>query len=95
VLTFFCLLDVASDAMDIAALEDGLVDAVRCDEGDLVSRNAKGCVVLLQGAREGQLDPFLARLRERIGTPDLAIEVLSHPAEAARIRSLLGIEGGS
>jgi hypothetical protein len=102
VLTFFCILDVASDAIDPSDLEDVLADAVRCDEGDLVSRNDKGCVVLLQGAREGQLDPFLTRLRSRIaeragekGAPDLVLDVLSHPAESARIRTLLGIEGGS
>jgi DNA-binding NarL/FixJ family response regulator len=102
VLTFFCILDIASDAIEPTALEDLLVEHVRCDEGDLVSRNEKGCVVLLQGAREGQLEPFLARLRTRIdersgerGAPDLALDVLSHPAESARIRTLLGIEGGS
>jgi len=102
VLTFFCVLDVASAAIELSALEDLLADHVRCDEGDLVASNSRGCVVLLQGAREGQLEPFLARLRTRIGerageggAPDLALDVLSHPAESARIRTLLGIEGGS
>lgn len=101
VLTFFCILDVASGALAPKDLEQVLADQVRGDEGDLVARSAKGCVVLLQGAREGQLGPFLSRLRSRIGERagvgdgELALDVLSHPAESARIRQLLGIEGGA
>jgi len=59
---------------------------------------ADGCAVLLQGAREGQLDPFLTRLRGRIQEeagdgvdPRVSIDVLSHPADSGRIRELLGI----
>ncbi|NNL67550.1 MAG: hypothetical protein HKP30_14975, partial [Myxococcales bacterium] len=102
VLGFFCVLDVASGALAPTDLEDFLVDQVRVDEGDLVSRNDERCVVLLQGAREGQLTPFLARLRSRLeeragknGDPGLELEVLSHPAESSRIRSLLGIDSAS
>jgi hypothetical protein len=51
-------------------------------------------MVLLQGAREGQLGPFLARLRSRIGE-QAVLDVLSHPAEAGRIRSLLGLADAS
>jgi DNA-binding NarL/FixJ family response regulator len=101
VLTFFCILDVASGALAPKDLEQVLADQVRGDEGDLVARSAKGCVVLLQGAREGQLGPFLSRLRTRVGERagggdgELALDVLSHPSESARIRQLLGIEGGA
>jgi CheY-like chemotaxis protein len=101
VLSFFCVLDVASGALAPKDLEEVLADQVRCVEGDLVARTAKGCVVLLQGAREGQLGPFLSRLRSRIGERagggdgELALDMLSHPAESARIRQLLGIEGGA
>jgi hypothetical protein len=102
VLAFFCVLDVASSALSSADLEDFLVDQVRVDEGDLVSRSGERCVVLLQGAREGQLAPFLARLRSRIderagkkGDSGLELDVLSHPAQSSRIRSLLGIDGAS
>ena len=101
VLTFFCILDVASDGLDPSDMEELLADQVRCDEGDLVSLSAKGGLVLLQGAREGQLGPFLSRLRTRIGeragkgSPEVTIDVLSHPAESARIGSLLGIERAS
>jgi len=99
VLTFFCILDVAAVGLPPSDLEELLADQVRCDEGDLVSVTGKGCVVLLQGAREGQLTPFLSRLRKRIeeraankGASEVTLDVLSHPAESARIRSLLGIE---
>ena len=102
VLGFFCVLDVSSGALEPTDLEEFLVDQVRVEEGDLVSRTGEGCVVLLQGAREGQLAPFLDRLRSRLderagkkGDPGLKLEVLSHPAESARIRSLLRIEGAS
>lgn len=98
-LGFFCVLDVASAAMEPADLESFLVDQVRVDEGDLVSRRNGQCVVLLQGAREGQLEPFLDRLRSRVGERvsdasggGLTLDVLSHPAESGRIRSLLGID---
>ena len=102
VLGFFCVLDVATEALDPTDLEDLLVEQVRVEEGDLVSRRGQHCVVLLQGAREGQLAPFLTRLRSHIGEraggrPDveLTLTVLSHPAEERRIRSLLGDEGAS
>lgn len=102
VLGFFCVLNVSSGALEPGDLEDFLVGQVRVDEGDLVTRNGEGCVVLLQGAREGQLTPFLSRLRNRLdekaggkGRSGLELDLLSHPAESARIRSLLGIEGAS
>jgi hypothetical protein len=102
VLGFFCVLDVASGTLETTDLEEFLVEQVRVEEGDLVTRSDDHCVVLLQGAREGQLAPFLDRLRSSLderagkkGDSGLAIEVLSHPAESERIRSLLGIEGAS
>jgi DNA-binding response OmpR family regulator len=93
---FFCILEVAYEHLASDQLEQLLVDQVRSEEGDLVSRGSKGCVVLLQGAREGHLDGFLSRLRSRIqeraGREDdtgLSLDVLSHPAESQRIGSLL------
>jgi hypothetical protein len=99
--TFFCLLDVAGGGLAPDDLERLLAEHVRLDEGDLVSRNGHGCYVLLHGARQGQLDPFLTRLRARIGEragakkgdADVELDVLGHPSEATRIQSLLGIEG--
>jgi KaiC/GvpD/RAD55 family RecA-like ATPase len=102
VLKFFCVLDVSSGALDLAQLQEVLTDQVRADEGDLVSAAAGRCAVLLQGAREGQLGPFLGRLRARIeeragknGDPGLSVDVLSHPSDADRIRKLLRTDGGS
>ncbi|MCZ6793007.1 MAG: hypothetical protein O7J95_05265 [Planctomycetota bacterium] len=101
VLTFFCLLDVTSGVLTSSDLEEVLAQQVRADEGDLVSGDSGRCAVLLQGARESQLGPFVARLRARLeeragkkGDPDLAVEILSHPADSDRINALLGISGG-
>jgi len=95
--SFFAVLDVASDALERSALEEVLMKTVRSNEGDLVATNDGGCLVLLQGARPAQLGPFLDRLRSRIAArakkpdADVNIEVMSHPTESDRIRSLLGV----
>ena len=101
VLAFFCLLDVTSGVLTSSDLEEVLAQQVRADEGDLVSGDSGRCAVLLQGARASQLGPFVARLRSRLeesagekGDPDLAVEVLCHPADSDRIKALLGISGG-
>lgn len=100
-LTFFCVLDVKSGVLAASDLEDALAEQVRADEGDIVSGDDERCAVLLQGAREGQLGPFLARLRSRLekkaGMSDdsaLDIGVLSHPADSDRIMAILGTSGG-
>jgi hypothetical protein len=101
VMKFFCLLDVAPASMAPAAVERLLVDQVRADEGDLVSTDADHCFVLLQGAREGQLRAFLDRLNARLTAtagsdgPQPSVEVLSHPADASRIRAMLGSSRGT
>lgn len=99
-LAFFCVLDVAWNALSITDLEAALADQVRADEGDIVTQADNRCAVLLQGARENHLGPFLQRLRGKLaeragGIADdgLAIEVLSHPADAERILALLGSNG--
>jgi KaiC len=100
-LAFFCVLDVTSAVLAPADLESVLAEQVRADEGDIVSGDPERCAVLLQGAREGQLGPFLDRLRSRLeeragqdGDPGLDIGVLSHPAESDRILALLGTSRG-
>ncbi len=100
-LAFFCVLDVKSPVLDADRLEEALAEEVRADEGDIVSGDAERCAVLLQGAREGQLDGFLRRLRTRLadhaginGDSDLAIDVLSHPKESDEILALLGASHG-
>jgi len=96
VLKFFCVLDVTAGGLDVHTVERILVEQVRADTGDLVTADTVRCAVLLQGAREGQLGPFLerlrARLRERGGAangPEPAVEVLSSPADSDRISALL------
>jgi len=96
-LTFFCVLDVTSAVLTPTDLEEALAEQVRADEGDIVSGNPERCAVLLQGARLGQLGPFLSRLRSRLGeragvmaSGAVDVAVLSHPADADRITALLG-----
>jgi hypothetical protein len=101
VLKFFCILDVTAGSMPQETMERVLVEQVRADEGDLVSPDTDRCLVLLQGAREGQLRAFLDRLRARLeqsaapGEKAPTVGVLSHPADANRIQATLGIPRGS
>jgi CheY-like chemotaxis protein len=100
---FFCILDIASNALATDRLEQLLAQQVRAEEGDLVSTAGDRCVVLLQGAREAQLGAFLDRLHARLEEaanggdtePAAVITVLSHPADADRISSLLGTARGA
>jgi hypothetical protein len=100
-LAFFCILDVTSGALDPDDLELALAEQVRAEEGDIVSGDPERCAVLLQGARQRQLAPFLDRLQSKLdarsGTGDagLDIDVLSHPADSVRIMALLGMVGGT
>ena len=97
-LAFFCVLDVSCGALAPDDLESALAEQVRADEGDIVSGGPERCAVLLQGARAGQIGPFLDRLRsrleERADDSGVEIEVLSHPADSDRIMSLLGTPDG-
>ena len=96
---FFCVLDVTSTALDTEPLEELLAHQVRAEEGDLVAAEGGRCTVLLQGAREAQLGAFLDRLQARLrgaakgagGHTPADVTVLSHPADAERIRALVGI----
>jgi len=95
-LAFFCILDIASTKLPSVQLEIAVAEQVRADDGDIVAVHGERCAVLLQGAREGQLGPFLDRLRSRLdarpeanGDSGVSIEVLSHPADAERIMARL------
>lgn len=93
-LAFFCVLHVTSGSLSHDEMADELAQMVRSDEGDLVSADADRCLALLQGAREGQLGPFLARLSARLndvagGSAAHEIAVLSHPADSKRIEALV------
>jgi len=92
---FFCVLDVSSAVLASDELEEALASQIRHDEGDIVAGGDKRAAVLLQGAREGQIGPFLDRLRSRVdqrasdNDAKLSIDVLSHPADADRIMEIL------
>lgn len=99
-LAFFCILDVTSAKLPTTELEVALAAQIRADDGDIVAMNSERCAVLLQGAREGQLGPFLDRLRSRLderpdaaGDAAVSVEVLSHPADADRIMARLESNG--
>jgi CheY-like chemotaxis protein len=97
---FFCVLDIRSDSTSPDDLARTCAESVRSDEGDIVTAATERCAVLLQGAREGQLGPFLDRLRARLseagnGDGGVEIDVLSHPSEADRIMAVLGSTGAS
>lgn len=93
-LAFFCVLGVTSGTLSTDEMERGLSALVRSEEGDLVAKGPDRCLVLLQGARQVQLGAFLDRLRARLRDgrdtpPDLEVSVLSHPADASKIRLLV------
>jgi DNA-binding NarL/FixJ family response regulator len=95
---FFCVLAVTSKALAGERLEELLAQQVRAEEGDLVAAEGGRCTVLLQGARQAQLGALLDRLHARLreaangsgGDSGADVTVLSHPADAERIRALVG-----
>jgi len=92
---FFCVLDVTSPVLDSEDLKEALAAQIRHEEGDIVAGGEQRAAVLLQGAREGQIGPFLDRLRSKVNErardqdAKLTIDVLSHPADADRIMEIL------
>lgn len=97
---FFCVLAVQRGRLDGAALEKTMTSLVRTDEHDLVSLGRSDCLVLLQGAREGQLGRFIPRLEEQLrqlaaGGAVPSYTLLGHPGDAARIRALTGAADGA
>jgi KaiC/GvpD/RAD55 family RecA-like ATPase/CheY-like chemotaxis protein len=96
---FFCVLDVRTATLSPSDAEQTIASLIRTDEGDVVAMGPERCFVLLQGARPGQLTAFLDRLRvkldQRAGVrAGVEIDVLSHPADAARIHERIGGAGG-
>lgn len=96
---FFCVLKVDHARLESGALEEVLSDQMRAEEGDLVTSLGEGCAILLQGARETQLGPFVDRLNAKLweagSSGDFSVEVLSHPSDGARIVALLEGSNGS
>jgi KaiC/GvpD/RAD55 family RecA-like ATPase/CheY-like chemotaxis protein len=93
-LSVFCLVRMTSKDLPLADLEKALKEEVRDQEGDLVASASDGCFVLLQGARKDPALAFLSRfasgLRRSIGRdPRLSFDVISHPGERDRLKSVL------
>lgn len=94
-LGIFCLLRVQASGIAADRLLQVMTAEIRDEDGDLVSKGGPDPLVLLQGARASQAEPFVDRLRVRVGAEsrkgkgELSVEVLSHPADADRIRSVV------
>jgi CheY-like chemotaxis protein len=90
-LSVFSLLVVSGPDEEMGAR---LFESVRTDQGDLVGRAVDGWAVLLQDARASQAEAFLRRVRDALaGTRSgrrLEAEILSSPAQADRIRAVVG-----
>ncbi|UCC25986.1 MAG: hypothetical protein JSU98_02580 [Gemmatimonadales bacterium] len=90
----FSLLTVSATGIKSARLVEIMDAEIRDEDGDLLCDGAEP-MVLLQGARAAQAEPFLDRLRARVGAEsgrkkrELSVEVLSHPVDGEQIRSLL------
>lgn len=92
----FSVVQVRTAPVDGTEMDHLLLDEIRDEDGDLVTRHAGGHLVLLQGARSHQARPFVDRVlghfQGREGA--LTVEVLSHPADGPAIRALLEGAGG-
>lgn len=92
----FCVISVEAPGVEDGELAEVLAREMRDEDGDLLATRGGRGVVLLQGARGSQADPFISRLKGRLreaakkGGSRLKTEVLSHPAERERIRTFLG-----
>ena len=92
---FFCVLDVTSQVLNAGELQEALAAQIRHEEGDIVTGGGNRAAVLLQGAREGQIGPFLERLRSKINErasdhdARVTMDVLSHPSDVDRIMEIL------
>ena len=94
-LAFFCVLTIFADSLPSSETARIVADLVRSDEGDLVCDDGDRCLALLQGAREGQVEGFVKRLRATLGKAvgskkGVSIEVLGHPADEEAIVEVLG-----
>ena len=93
-LSVFCVVRLFSDSVTPGDLEIALAEAVRDEEGDLVTRTLDGCLVLLQGARRKQAQAFLTRFRSKLVDRDgpgagFCFDLLTHPAEKGQIDQML------
>jgi len=87
----FSIVQIRTAPVEASEMEAILMEEIRDEDGDLMTGLSAGHLVLLQGARTHQAEPFVARvtsqLRGREGA--LTVEVLSHPADDTAIRALM------
>lgn len=95
-LSVFCLLDLHALGTSPERLTEILAEEIRGEDGDLVTRHGDRTLVILQGARLNQAEPFLTRARSRLAREKggdgaaLTAQTLCHPADATPIRNALG-----
>lgn len=89
----FCLVSVPAGPLAVSRLEERLAREIRDEDGDLVSRETHRCLILLQGARDGQARSFLtrlrARLRDELGGAEIETVWACHPAHPDEVDALL------
>lgn len=89
----FAVVTLPARFLSVARLEEFLAAEIRDQEGDLVARDTDGCLLLLQGARPGQVEAFLDRVRNRLGN-DLpegraGVSWACSPSDRAGVRAIL------
>ncbi|MGD2068517.1 MAG: ATPase domain-containing protein [Gemmatimonadota bacterium] len=89
----FAVVALPARFLSVARLEEFLAAEIRDQEGDLVARDTDGCLLLLQGARPGQVEAFLDRVRTRLGS-DLpegraGVSWACSPSDRAGVRAIL------
>jgi CheY-like chemotaxis protein len=97
-LRVFGVVVVRSSEVSDEELGRVLADEIRNEDGDLVTRGADGCLVLLQGARSEAAKAFLTRFRNRLAQhigrdPRLVFDAFAHPGESVRIFNVLDGKG--
>jgi len=90
----FSLVHFMTKAVSMAELQEALAREIRDEEGDMVTCDGSGCLVLLQGARRDSTHPFLQRFRgsfeSRFGQGTLLrVEVMPYPSEKDGVRQTL------
>lgn len=99
-LSVFSVVRLFSDSVAPEQLEMALSEAIRSEEGDLVTSTQEGCLILLQGARPKPAQAFLARFRselvEKLGVDaGFCFDLLTHPAERDKIDLILNSSADS
>jgi hypothetical protein len=93
-LAVFSVICISAKGMSAGETEQAIAEAIRDQEGDMVTCAPVGCLVLLQGARRKPAQAFLARFRsnlvEKTGADrELKVELLAPPVEKEELDDLI------